>query len=237
VAVKFPGAEDHVAVIGRNGSGKTVGGMWLLSARNFDVQPALIINSKGDSLIDEISEIKGVQTIGINDTPGDKGLYIVNPLPSEGEQLNQLFRRCWEKENITIFVDEGYSIQNDEWFTACLTQGRSKHVNLIVLSQRPAWISKYVFSECNFVMLFNLQIKDDRKKVAEFVPVPKDYRLPPYCSYWYNVKDNLLLEFAPTPDSAAIIRTFRAKFPPEQAQEPEAGEAPAPNQTSRRRVV
>lgn len=236
MSVKFPGPEDHVAVIGRNGSGKTVGGMWLLSARDFDKQPALIINSKGDSLIDEVSEIKGVHTIGINDTPGEKGLYIVNPLPSQNEELNELFRRCWEKENITIFVDEGYSIQNDEWFNACLTQGRSKHVNLIVLSQRPAWISKYVFSECNFVMLFNLQIKDDRKKVAEFVPVDKDYRLPPYCSYWYNVKDNLIIEFAPVPDSATIVRTFRSKFPPEQEQEPEAI-APASNQASRRRVV
>lgn len=237
MAVKFPGAEDHVAVIGRNGSGKTVGGMWLLSGRDFNVQPILIINSKGDSLIDEISEIKGVHTIGINDTPGDRGIFIVNPLPSEGEELNQLFRRCWEKENVTIFIDEGYSIQNDEWFNACLTQGRSKHVNMIVLSQRPAWISKYVFSECNFIMLFNLQIKDDRKKVAEFVPVSKDYRLPPYCSYWYNVKDNLLLEFAPVPDSAAIIRTFRSKFPPEQEQEPEGLEPTAPNQMARRRVV
>lgn len=235
-AVKFPGPEDHVAVIGRNGSGKTVGGMWLLSGRDFDAQPCLIINSKGDSLIDEISEIKGVQTIDIGATPGEKGLYIVNPLPSQQEELNQLFKRCWEKENLTIFVDEGYSIQNDEWFNACLTQGRSKHVNLIVLSQRPAWISKYVFSECNFIMLFNLQIKDDRKKVSEFVPVDKNYRLPPYCSYWYNVKDNLLLEFAPVPNSAAIVSTFRSKFPPEQEQEPEA-EAPAHQRPPKRRVV
>lgn len=237
MTTKFPGPEDHVAVIGRNGSGKTFGGMWLMSARDFNVQPGLIINSKGDSLIDEISEIKGVHTIGINDTPGDQGLYIVNPLPSEGDALNQLFKRCWEKENITIYIDEGYSIQNDEWFNACLTQGRSKHVNLIVLSQRPAWISKYVFSECNFVMLFNLQIKDDRKKVAEFVPVDKDYRLPPYCSYWYNVKDNSLVEFSPVPNKSVIISTFRAMFPPEQDEEPEGFQAPAPHQTPKRRVV
>jgi len=153
--------------------------MWLMSARDFNAQPGLIVNTKGDSLIEEISEIKGVHTIGINDTPGEKGLFIVNPLPSEGDALNQLFRRCWEKENVTIFVDEGYGIQNDEWFNACLTQGRSKHVNMIVLSQRPAWISKYVFSECNFVMLFNLQIKDDRKKVAEFVPWTEITACPP----------------------------------------------------------
>lgn len=222
---RFPGPEDHVAVIGRNGSGKTTFAAWLLAQKDFDVQPAVIINIKGDALIDEIAAIEGVQTINIYETPGDKGLYIVNPLPQQQDELNDFFRRCWEKENVCIWVDEGHAIENDAWFKACLTQGRSKHVPLIVLSQRPAWISRFVFSECNFVSLFNLQIKDDRKKVAEFVPVDKDYHLPQYCSYWYAVKANRLLEFSPVPDNAAIIRLFRAKFPPKQ--EAQAGILPA----------
>ncbi len=237
--LKWPGPEDHVAVIGRNGSGKTTGAAWLLSGKDFDVQPWVIVDTKGDAFIDEIAQIEGVQVIGINETPGDSGLYIVRPLPHEQDELDDFFRRCWQKENIGIWVDEGYSVQKDDWFKACLTQGRSKHVPMIVLSQRPAWISKYVFSECNFVMLFNLQIRDDRIKVAQFVPVDKNYRLPPYCSYWYNVKDNALAELSPVPNNSAILKTFRAKFPPEHASE--GGEIPAqtrPNTPlSKRRVV
>lgn len=233
---KFPGPEDHVAVIGRNGSGKTTFGMWLLSGRNFNEQPAVIINTKGDAFIDEIGRIEGVKIISIHDTPGEKGLYIVNVLPHEQDELDAFFHRCWEKENVLIYVDEGYSIQKDDWFKACLTQGRSKRVPLIVLSQRPAWISKYVFSECNFVSLFNLQIRDDRKKVAEFVPVDKNYRLPPYCSYWYNVKENSLVEFGPCPDNAAILKTFRDMFPPGH-DAPTPGEDPEFDRTPKKRVV
>lgn len=234
--VRFPKAEDHVAIIGRNGSGKTTFAAWLLAQRDFNVQPACIVNTKGDSLIDEIGSIEGVKTIGIHETPGDTGLYIVNPLPHQQDELDAFFQRCWEKENVLLWIDEGHAIEKDDWFKACLTQGRSKHVPLIVLSQRPAWISRFVFSECNFVSLFNLQIKDDRKKVAEFVPVDKDYRLPDYCSYWYDVKANRLLEFAPCPDNAAIIRLFRAKFPPKQeAQQP--GIFPAETKRIAPRVV
>lgn len=233
---KFPGVEDHVAVIGRNGSGKTTFAAWLLSGKDFNAQPACIVNTKGDAFIDEIAKIKGVKTISIHDTPGEKGLYIVNPLPHEQDELDLFFKRCWEKENICLWIDEGYSVQKDDWFKACLTQGRSKRVPLIVLSQRPAWISKYVFSECNFVSLFNLQIRDDRKKVAEFVPVDKNYRLPPYCSYWYNVKANELLEFGPCPDNGKIINTFRDMFPPEhEASDPWQGSDL--KRTPRKRVV
>lgn len=235
MSVKFPGSEDHVAVIGRNGSGKSTFAAWLLSGCNFDAMSWTIVNTKGDAFIEEIAAIPGVKTIGINDTPGRKGLYVINPLPHEQDELNEFFHRCWEMENNGLWIDEGYSIQKDDWFKACLTQGRSKRVPLIVLSQRPAWISKYVFSECNFVSLFNLQIRDDRKKVAEFVPVEKEYRLQPYCSYWYNVKDNDLREFGPVPNNAAILKTFRAKFPPEQAQAPVV--IPARNGISRRPVV
>src|ERR1051326_5107395 len=99
---QFPGPEDHVAVIGRNGSGKTTFGMWLLSGKNFNEQPAVIVNTKGDAFIDQIAEIKGVKTISIHDTPGEKGLYIVNALPHEQDELDQFFHRCWEKENVLI---------------------------------------------------------------------------------------------------------------------------------------
>lgn len=59
--------------------------------------------------------------------------------------------------------------------------------------------------------------------MAEIVPVDKDYRLERYCSYWYNVSDDQLVQLGPVPSTPAIINSFRAKFPPNGAHH----EAPA----------
>lgn len=235
--VKWPGPTDRVAVVGRTGSGKTTAGMWHLSGKNFDLQPWVLVNTKGDPLINEIAEIKGVQTIPLSATPGEKGLYVINPMPHEDEELNAFFGRVWEKQNCGLYIDEGYMIGNTEKFNGCLTQGRSRRIPMIVLSQRPAWISKFVFTECDFVQLFNLQHRKDRKNVSEFVPVDVDYRLAKYCSLWYNVADNELVEFGPVPEKTAIIETFRAKFPPSDAQQL-GGETPTQvRRTPQRRLV
>lgn len=218
-APKFPGQEDRTLVVGRTGSGKTTGGIWLLTGCNFDVQPWLILNTKSDASINEIAAIKGVKTISVNDTPGDKGLYIVNPLPSEQEELNALLHRVWAKTNCGIFADEIYMLGlNSSGLNACLTQGRSRRIPMIICSQRPAWCSKFVFSESDYVMLFNLQRLEDRKTIGGLVPVDKNYRLAKHCSYWYNVADDRLLQFGPVPNSAANLKTFRSMFPPEQEQ-------------------
>lgn len=220
--ISFPGPTDRTAVIGRTGSGKTTAAAWHLSGKNFDAQPWLIVNTKGDPFLEQIAAIEGVKTIGVDATPGDKGLYIVSPLPEQQDELDALFKRIWAKQNCGVYIDEGYMIERTDGLNALLTQGRTRQIPMIVLSQRPAWISKFVFSEADFVQLFNLQRLEDRKNVAGFVPVDKNYRLAKFCSYWYNVGDDRLVQFGPVPDHDAIINTFRAKFPPEQAQSGEA---------------
>lgn len=217
MATKFPGDSDRTAIIGSSGSGKTTAAAWLLSGYDFSKRPWVIVNTKDDPLIAEISKIPGVKVIGLNETPGDTGLYIVNPLPNEQEALNDFFQRIWEKGDIGVWVDEGYMIEIKDAFNALLTQGRSRKISLIVLSQRPAWISKFVFSEASYIMVFRLGHEDDRKSVAKFVPIDPKHRLPNYHSYWYNVNDNEVIKFGPVPKKAFIINSFRAKFPPNEA--------------------
>lgn len=237
MAAKFPGPTDRTYIIGRSGSGKTTAALWHLSGNNFDVQPWVMINTKGDSNINElVAEIKGIKTIDIGDTPGNKGLYHVRPYPdTEALELDAFLGRIWHKGNCGVLIDEGYMIDEDRNLKALLTQGRDKNIPMIVLTQRPTWITKFVESEANFVQLFNLSRLDDRKNVSGLVPVDKNYRLDRYCSYWYNVDEHSLVKFEPVPNKPAIIKTFRAKFPPEQAQEPVA--TPTRNGVKGRRVV
>lgn len=216
--VKWPGPTDRTLVLGRTGSGKTTAATWLLSGVNFDVQPWLMVNTKSDKAINHIAEIDGVKTITVDQTPGDKGLYHVSPLNTQSDELNAMLGRIWEKENCGIFIDEIYMIGNTDNLNALLTQGRSRRCPMIVCSQRPAWCSKFVFSESDYVMLFNLQRLEDRKTIGGLVPVDKNYRLEKHCSFWYNVADNEIATFDPVPNSARILDTFRAKFPPNDAQ-------------------
>lgn len=234
--IKFPGATDRVYIVGRTGSGKTTAGVWHLSGRDFNKQPWLIVNTKGDRFLNELASIEGVQNIGVNDTPGYRGLYHVRPHPrEEAAELNDLFGRVWDHGNIGVFIDEGYMIEINDNMIAMLTQGRDRHIPVIVLTQRPAWITKFVESEADFVQLFNLSRQDDRKNISKLVPVDKDYRLERFCSYWYNVNDDDLVKFGPVPNGRAILDTFRAKLPPEQAQE--AGAAPAQKRVMTKRVI
>lgn len=220
--LKWPGNHDRTAVLGRTGSGKTTAAAWHLSGQDFNKQPWLIANTKGDPLLNEIAQIEGIQTLDLDDTPDETGLYIVNPRPDEGVPLDAMFRRIWDKQNCGVYIDEGYMIEEQDAFNALLTQGRSRNIPMIVLSQRPAWISKFVFSEADFIQVFQLQHLGDRKNVAQFVPLDVDYRLPKYHSFWYNVSDNELARLSPVPDKSQILNTFRAKFPP-----PNPNEAPS----------
>lgn len=219
--LKWPGDEDHLLICGRNGSGKTVGGVWHLSGKDFNKQPWLVLNTKGDPLLNQLAGIEGIKTIGIDETPGDKGLYIVNPLPHETMEVDGLLGRVWSKGNCGTYIDEGYAIEEDRNLNALLTQGRSRKCPVIILSQRPSWLTKFAFSECNFVHLFNLQIQDDRKKIGQIVPVDKDYRLRPHFSYWYDVKDDTLSSLAPVPPPAVLVERIRAKFSADDRPEPE----------------
>lgn len=216
VKIQWPGPTDRLVVVGQTGSGKTTASMWHLSGKDFDAQPWLCINFKGDDLMNEVAALPRVKTIGLHEMPGDKGLYFVNPLPHEGEQLDALLGRVWERGNCGIFVDEVYQIKIKTWFEACMVQGRSKRVPMIICTQRPARMPLFVFSEAQYAQIYNLMKKDDRIRIeGDFPGISRDYHLAPYCSYWYNVASREVVEFGPVPESSTIIDTFKAKFPPE----------------------
>jgi hypothetical protein len=216
--MNFPGDEDRTAVLGRTGSGKTTFSCWLLSGTNFREQRAVIYNTKGDKLINEIAALPGAKPIDISETPEDVGLHIYNPRPDQQKEIDASFRRIWELQDCLVYVDEGYMIEVEAGFNALLTQGRSRKISMIVCSQRPAWISKYVFSEASYISVFQLQHLGDRKNVAQFVPLDINYRLPRHCSFWYDVGEHTLYRLSPVPPAPVIVENFRKALSPEGEQ-------------------
>jgi DNA helicase HerA-like ATPase len=206
----MPRPDQRVLILGSTGSGKTTVGAWLLSEANFDEMPWVMIDYKRDSLLNAIDRRR---QIGLNDIPKEPGLYHLKPNPvSDDERVESWLLRCWEKRNIGLYVDEALRLPTSRKtgaFETILTQGRSLHIPVIALSQRPVDLTRYAFSEANHVVVMRLTDLRDRKKVTEYVPnVGHDYELEQYHSIWYSVDKNAKYDMKPVPDGSAILTTF-----------------------------
>jgi DNA helicase HerA-like ATPase len=210
----LPTTQDRVAIMGRTGSGKTQFGSFLLSEAPFDRQPYIIVDYKGDDLINQIDRAK---EIGLNELPRHPGIYIVRPQPEQDDvAVEAWLRRVWSQQRTGLFVDEAYMVPTKGGaFNAILTQGRSKHIPAIVLTQRPCFISRFVFTEADHFAIFHLTDKDDRLKVRRFLPDGTQIdRMPLYNSYWYNVKGDALFKMRPAPDADSILNRFDERLAP-----------------------
>lgn len=207
-----PGDKDRFTIIGATGSGKTWAGVYNLSLRNYDEKPWIVYDFKNDELI---NSIEGAAHISLGDKlPERPGLYIVHPRPGNELQVDEHMLRIWDRENIGVYIDEGYMIPNkSEGFRSLLTQGRSKHIPMIILSQRPVYMDRFVWSETQYFQIFRLQHDDDISSAEKFVHHDLSKRLPPFHSYYYDVGSDRLVKLAPSPDSDAILDTFDTRLP------------------------
>jgi len=213
-----PNDTQHMLSIGRNGSGKTVAAMHELSFRSWDTMPWVVWDYKGDELIGTLSKMEGVRTIGLNDQLSKRGLHIIRPRPDlDDEAVDAFLWRLHSRGRVGNYFDEGYMIKKTDALNALFTQGRSKHCPIIMLAQRPVWLTKFAFSEASFFQIFHLNNLRDRKAVQEFVPADRanlEQRLPEYHSLWYDVKLDQVSVWQPVPPGDAILSRFRERLVP-----------------------
>jgi DNA helicase HerA-like ATPase len=208
--IRLPGPSDRLAIVGRTGSGKTVAAIWHLSEADFDERPWVILDFKNDELLNAIDR---AELIDFGELPSEPGLYLLKVRPGSQEQVSEFFKQAWHQENIGILVDEGYMIdRDDEWFNACLTQGRSKKITLFILSQRPVWLSRFVFSEASYFQVFDLTHSKDLDKVREYIRDDEreqlDQELPEFHSFYYDVGRKHLETFGPVPPAKDLLLTI-----------------------------
>jgi len=217
---RLPNDQQRHAIVGATGSGKTQYALWELSNRNFNRMPWVVYNFKSDESIDSIP---GSKHIEIEEIPEKPGIYVAHPLPRDESKVEDHMWGIWERGHTGIYVDEGYMIgRNNEAFRALLTQGRSRHIPMLVLSQRPVWMDRFVFSESEYLQMFRLQDPDDIKKhfgryIPQFPrnvsrPVNLTHRLPEYHSYYYDVGNDTIHVVKPVPDIRTINSIFARRF-------------------------
>lgn len=216
----FPDDTQRVLSIGRTGSGKTQAACHELSFRSWDRMPWLIVDYKGDSLIQQIGKMDGVRTVTFSDTLSKNGLHIIRPLPETQDEIFDAY--LWQlhkRGNVGIYVDEGYMVNRLQAMNAILTQGRSKRMPVIMLAQRPVWLTRFAFSEADFYQVFHLNDIKDRKKVQEIIPSDRadlENRLPEFYSLWYDVKRDQINVFSPVPPAEVILENFRERLLPKR---------------------
>jgi len=229
---RFPDDTKRTVIIGRTGSGKSQAGAWLLSHLSINRIPWIVFDYKNEELL---NAIPFVQHLALGAALPDKpGVYLVKPrVETDDDAVENLMLQIWERENCGVFIDELYMIGNTTSLRLLLTQGRSKHIPFIGLTQRPKWVSKFVFSEANFMQIFWLNDSDDRKAIERYLPEDRGgesvyRRLPDYYSLWYDIDRDRLLTLEPVPDSRAILDGFARRLAPKQENVESANENRTP---------
>lgn len=218
--MNFPDDTQRLVIVGTTGSGKTHGAMWHLQRKDYDEKPWVIYDWKLD---DFINSIEGTFELDVNaPAPKHPGLYIVHPTPDDDDDaVEAQMIDIWKTEDIGVFVDEGYMVRsNNSGFRRLLTQGRSKHCPMIICSQRPVWMDKFVFTESEFKQVFRLQNIDDQKKMQEYIPslksvsqlYPLEGKARKFWSHYYDATENEIFPMRPVPDQAAIRSGFETKL-------------------------
>ncbi len=216
----FPRDDEHTAIWGRTGSGKTQLGAFLISKKPLRKSRTVIIDYKGDELLNSLERVR---EIGHKEIPKKNGLYILHSIPKvDDEKIERWLWDIWDEENIGLYVDEGYMLPQGEAFEAILTQGRSKRIPVITLSQRPVHVSRFVISEASHVAMFDLN--DDRDVQTTRGIVPRDFpywvppelgdALPAYHARWYSVKSRGRFVLRPVPKAEHIRRRIDAQLEP-----------------------
>lgn len=201
----LPTTKEHTTIIGRTGSGKTQAGAWLLSEAPFDEMPYVIIDYKGDELLNSVGAEPWVVTA---DPPEKPGLYIVHLRPDQEEELDEFLWKVHAKGYTGLYFDEGFMVAKSKALEAILMQGRSKHIPCFVLSQRPSWMSRYAFSEASHFAVFHLNDRRDQMKVKEFFRNYNEDRLKKYHAQWYAVNHDSNFMLQPVPSADKIRERF-----------------------------
>lgn len=213
--VRLPERNQRIAIVGSTGSGKTYAALEHLSLADIEDKPWIIVDFKRDDVIQEIP-----YTIPMDvdaKIPTRPGIYKVQPKPWEDGVVDGLLMRVWERGDTGIYVDEGHMLDpRGDGLRAVITQGRSKNIPLIHLSQRPKWVSKYVATEPEFHRVFRLQDPDDIAFVRKFTDkwifrnreTGEDIYLPEFHSYYHDVARHQTNTMPPGPDLQELLERF-----------------------------
>jgi len=221
-------ADERVTVVGKTGVGKTTALAWLILNR--PSKGCVILNTKADPALSEqasdvLYELDAAEVRTVSQDPARKDAgWVLDVQPdvqdaTDADALDAFLLHLFgHLEGCVLIIDEAYALHEGgpagPGLTAWLTRGRSRHLATIIAVQRPAWVSRFSFTEADHLLMLRLQSEQDRKTVASYVDTPSLVTrvFPPFEGVWMNLKteaeEPLTIVPAPLPPAPPIDPTW-----------------------------
>lgn len=114
----------------------------------------------------------------------------------ENEDAYQLLEIAYARGNCTVYIDEVTALipssrKYPKIITDIWTRGRSRNVRGWAVTQRPVDVPRILLSEANHIIMFRLNLLDDRKRMAGQMGDVVLKNIPDkYGFFYYNVENN-----------------------------------------------
>lgn len=154
---------ERVTLVGKTGSGKTTFARCALRG----VPRLLVLDPKGTC--DWVPEME---------KDALRALKRGEPFQARVHALTELEWEEWmwlayEHGDMVVYLDEVYGVvppgKRSIALNALLTRGREFGIGVWSATQRPAWCPLTVLSEAEWLVIFRVQLKEDRKRLAAIV--------------------------------------------------------------------
>lgn len=195
----FIPTDEHVFIAGMTGSGKSYAAERYLagyehvvkldtkdetSERRRSNKPvwAGLTEGKDFTVVTRLSDLEAVTT--------KKIVYVPDFEEQNLDTYNALFKWIYLRENTILWIDELMSIADNPsryppYLKALYTRGRSKEATVWALTQRPMDIPTIVMANSTHFFIFNLNMPQDRDKVAKATGWPEFLEMPGKYNFWY----------------------------------------------------
>lgn len=200
---------QRALIAGRTGSGKSSLGKWLLLR-----SPGkwVILNPKHTaaySTLPDSVKVSGMDWKKIDKFLSDRDtrFIIVNPHSREcnPDTLDAFVMKLHEDwRSVGLCCDELYTLHKSgvagQGLIGWLTRGREIKQSFMGLTQRPAWLSQFLFSESDYIGAMRLSLAKDRKRMVEMTDNPQlGAQIPMHHWLWYDTVKEETDYFGPVP--------------------------------------
>lgn len=199
---------QRVIAAGRTGSGKSVWAKWMLQRSPLTW---IILNPKHTAAYNDLPNSMIVKSLSMQDI--EKGInkgfdyIIVNPGSHEAQpdSLDAFIMGLHDQwQSIGLCCDELYTLHKaavaGPGLIGWLTRGRELKQSFLGLTQRPAWLTQFLFSESDYICSLSLSLEKDKKRMVEMTGQDAfNSRIPPHHWLWYSVGTEQLNYYGPVP--------------------------------------